>query len=111
MNLFKRIKSYFPFIHPHFYITFWCWYPENVACMIVRHCSCHIPKRNSYVKQAINAAHFGYKYSIQLGCEKYAFFKTRRQARFARTIFKLYQLKLRYGNKIKLWTHCSGKKN
>lgn len=68
-------------------------------------------KRDSYLKQAINAAHFGYKYSIQLGFGKYAFFKTYRQAYIARTLFKLYQLKLRYGNNIKLWTHCSGKKN
>ena len=113
MNLFKRIKSYFPLICPYFNITFWCWYPESIEYMMGRqHC---IPgkglKRDSYLKQAINAAHFGHKYSIQLGFGKYAFFKTYRQAHIACTLFKLYQLKLRYGNNIKLWTHRSDKKN
>jgi hypothetical protein len=112
MNLFKRIKLYFPLIQPYFNITFWGWYPTSIVYMIERY---RIPsggiKRDSYFKQAINAAHFGYKYSIQLGFGKYAFFKTHQQAHIACILFKLYQLKLRYGNQIKLWTHCSGKKN
>lgn len=112
MEFFKRIKSYFPFVHPYFYINFWCWYPESTEYMIARHIfPGNIPRRDSYVKQAINAAHFGYKYSLELNFGKYAFFKTYRQAQIACTLFKLYQLKLRYGNKIKLWTHSSGKKN
>ena len=112
MNLFKRIKSYFPHIHPYFYINFWCLYPESVAHMIRQYCfHGEKLKRDSYLKQAINAAHFGYKYSLELNFGKYAFFKTRRQAHIACTIFKLYQLKLRYGNNIKLWAHSSGKKN
>ena len=68
-------------------------------------------ERNSYIIQVINATHFGYNYSIQLSFGKYAFFETRRQAHIACILFKLYQLKLRYGNNIKLWTHRSGKKN
>ena len=80
--------------------------------MIMRH---YIPgcsfMRDSYIKVAINAAHFGYKYSIHLNFGKYAFFKTRQQARIACAIFKLYQLKLRYGNIIKLWANNSNKKN
>ena len=112
MNLFKRIKSYFPHIHPYFYINFWCWYPESTEYMIARHFAPgRIPLRNSYVKQAINAAHFGYKYSLELNFGKYAFFKTHRQAQIACALFKLYQLKLRYENNIKLWAHSSGKKN
>lgn len=80
--------------------------------MIVRHFAPgHRPQRDSYIKQAINAAHFGYNYSVQLDFGKYVFFETRRQAQIACMLFKLYKLKLRYGNQIKLWTHCSGKKN
>ena len=112
MNLFKRIKSYFPLVHPYFNITSWWWYSESAAHIIGRYCfHGEKLKRDSYLKQAINAAHFGYKYSIQLNFGKYAFFKTHRQAHVACILFKLYQLKLRYGNYIKLWTHRSGKKN
>ena len=67
--------------------------------MIARQIPGHGLIRNSYAKQAINAAHFGYKYSIGLSDTKYGFFKTRWQAHLACKILKLYQLKLRYGNK------------
>lgn len=77
MEFFKRIKSYFPHIHPYFYINFWCWHPESIEYMIGRQHRIHGEglKRDSYLKQAINAAHFGHKYSIQLGFGKYAFLK------------------------------------
>ena len=104
MEFCKRIKYYASFITPDSYINSWCDYPESILYMITR---VPIPehglKRNSYTKQAINAAHFGYKYSICLGYRKYGFFKTRWQAHLACKILKLYQLKLKYGIKIKLW--------
>lgn len=103
MEFFKRIKYYASFVTPDRYISMWCDYPENIICMMARCIPGHGLRRDSYTKQSINAAHFGYKYSICLGYAKYGFFKTRWQAYLACKILKLYQLKLRYENKIKLW--------
>lgn len=111
MKLFKRIKYYASFVTPDDYIEYWCEYPKYLISMLTLWPNKDRARRESYDKQAINAAHFGYKYAISISSKKYGFFKTRWQAHLACKILKLYQLKLRYENKIKLWIHHSGKKN
>ena len=105
MKLFKRIKYYASIVTIEECIEYWCEYPEYLISMLTRWPNKDRVKRESYDKQAINAAHFGYKYAISISWKKYGFFKTRWQACLACKILKLYQLKLRYGNKIKLWTN------